>query len=143
VTSVAGRVAGPLGGFYAATKFALEAISEALHLEVGHFGVRMFIVEPGGIETEFGTNLVDYRGHSGPYKQLAELWEGATDTLGSGESPPGPEAVAKAICDALELDDPPLRLPVGADAQLITATRDASGYDDFEATMRQVLQLDW
>jgi len=143
VTSVAGVVSGPLGGFYASTKFALEALSEALHLEVGHFGVRVLIVEPGGIETEFDANLVDYRGRPGPYKELAELWNGAMDTLRGGESLPGPEAVATAICDALESEEPPLRLPVGTDAHLITSTREASGYPDFEAAMRQMLQLDW
>ena len=47
VTSLAGRVAPPLDGIYSATKFALEGLSEALHYEVGHFGVRVRIVEPG------------------------------------------------------------------------------------------------
>src|SRR5437016_4904048 len=53
VSSVAGRVAGPLSGYYAASKWALEALSEALHYEVGHFGVRVAIVEPGGFDTNF------------------------------------------------------------------------------------------
>ena len=47
VTSLAGRVAPPLDGFYSATKFALEGLSEALHYEVGHFGIRVRLVEPG------------------------------------------------------------------------------------------------
>jgi len=143
VTSVAGVVAGPLAGFYAATKFALEAMSEALHLEVGHFGVKVLIVEPGGIETAFGPNMADFRGRPGPYKELADLWEGAVDTLRSGEPAPGPELVATSICDAIESDDPPLRLPVGTDAELITSTREASTYPEFEAAMRQVLGLEW
>jgi len=70
VTSVGGVVSPPLGGFYAATKFALEALSEALHLEVGHFGVRVLIVEPGGVDTAFGPNMADFRGRPGPYKEL-------------------------------------------------------------------------
>lgn len=143
VTSVAGVVAGPLAGYYSATKFALEALSESLHLEVGHFGVKVLIVEPGGIETDFGANMVDLRGRPGPYKELADMWEGSLDALRNGEGPPGPEAVATAICDALGSDDPPLRLPVGADALLVTSTRESSSYADFEAAMRQVLQLDW
>ena len=143
VTSVAGVVAPPLGGFYSATKFALEALSEALHLEVGHFGVRVLVVEPGGIGTEFGANLVDHRGRPGPYAALASQWEGAMDTLRSGEASPGPEVVAVAICDALDAEDPPLRIPVGTDAELITSVRESSSYGAFEATMRQTLQLDW
>ena len=143
VTSVAGVVSPPLGGFYAATKFALEALSEALHLEVGHFGVRVLIVEPGGVDTAFGPNMADYRGRPGPYKELADQWDGAMETLRSGADAPGPEVVATAICDALESDDPPLRLPVGTDAELITSARESSDYAGFEAAMRGVLQLDW
>lgn len=143
VTSVAGVVAGPLAGFYAATKFAVEALSEALHLEVGHFGIRVMIVEPGGFETAFGSNMLDHRGRPGPYAALAELWDGALDTLRSGEPAPGPEVVATAICDALDSGQLPLRLPVGVDAEIITAARNAMPYPEFEASMRQTLSLDW
>ena len=143
VTSVAGVVAGPFSGFYAATKFALEALSEALHLEIGHFGVQVLVVEPGAIETEFGANLVEHRPRSGPYGPLAEQWETAFAKLGGGEPAPGPELVATAIADAIGREGQGLRVPVGADADLVTSARQASSYDDFEATMRQVLQLDW
>jgi len=143
VTSVAGVVAGPLGGFYAATKFALEAISEALALEVGHFGVRVLIIEPGAIETQFGANVVDHRGPTGPYAELFAQWEGALGKLGDGSPTPGPELVATTIADALADPDAPLRFPVGADAELITSTRQALGYAGFEAAMREVLQLEW
>ena len=143
VTSVAGVVAGPFAGFYAATKFALEALSEALHLEMGHFGVQVLVVEPGSIATEFGTNMIDLRTKEGPYGPLAAQWEGAMSTLSGGAEAPGPELVATAICDALDTRNAPLRLPVGTDAELITSTRQSSDYETFEAAMRQVLQLDW
>jgi NAD(P)-dependent dehydrogenase (short-subunit alcohol dehydrogenase family) len=143
ITSVAGIVGAPLAGFYSATKFALEALSESLHLEVGHFGVRVLVVEPGSIATRFGDNMVDLRGRPGPYAELAKLWEGAVGVLG-GEGPaPGPELVATNICDALEEEGGPLRLPVGADAELIAASRQGTSFDDFEAAMRGILQLDW
>lgn len=143
VTSVAGIVAGPLSGYYSASKFALEALSEALHLEVGHFGVDVLVIEPGSIETKFGANLVDYRGGQGPYAELAAMWEGAIGTLGGGEPAPGPELVALAICDALDAGSHPLRVPVGVDAELVARTRNSVSYESFEATMRQALQLDW
>jgi NAD(P)-dependent dehydrogenase (short-subunit alcohol dehydrogenase family) len=143
ITSVSGIVGGPLAGFYSATKFALEALSESLHLEVGHFGVRVLVVEPGSIATRFGDNMVDLRGRPGPYAELAKLWESAMGVLG-GEGPaPGPELVATKICDALEDEHHPLRLPVGADAELIAASRQGTSFDDFEAAMRGILQLDW
>jgi NAD(P)-dependent dehydrogenase (short-subunit alcohol dehydrogenase family) len=142
VSSVAGIVAGPLAGYYSASKFALEALSEALHLEVGHFGVDVLVIEPGSIDTQFGANLVDHRG-SGPYRELAELWEGATGVLSGGQPAPGPELVALAICDALDAETHPLRVPVGADAELVAATRHTVSYESFEATMRQALNVDW
>ena len=142
VTSVAGIVGGPLSGFYSATKFALEALSESLHLEVGHFGVRVLVVEPGSIATRFGDNMVDLRG-PGPYAELAEKWEKAMGVLGGEEPTPGPELVARKVCDALEEDDNPLRLPVGADAELIAASRQGASYDDFVAAMREYLRIDW
>jgi short-subunit dehydrogenase len=143
VTSTAGIAAGPLGGYYSASKFALEALSEALHLEVGHFGVKVVVIEPGVIETNFGANVVDYRDQPGPYEPLARLWEGSMEKLGGGEAAPGPELVASVIADALESDAKRLRWPVGNDAELVASARQGVSYDDFEAAMRQVLALDW
>ena len=143
VTSIAGIVGSPLAGFYSATKFALEALSESLHLEVGHFGVKVLVVEPGVITTRFGDNMIDHRGQPGPYAELATKWESAMGVLDGGEPAPGPELVATKICDALETEHHPLRLPVGADAAMIAASRQGVGYEDFEAAMRGVLQLDW
>jgi short-subunit dehydrogenase len=143
VTSVAGIAAGPLAGFYSASKFALEAVSESLHLEVGHFGIRVLIVEPGAIETSFGTNLVDHRWKDGPYRPLADQWSQAAELLGGDAATPGPELVATAICDALDRDDAPLRLPVGADAALVTSARGSTPYEEFESLMRAALKIDW
>jgi len=143
VTSTAGIASPPLGGYYAATKFALEALSEALHLEVGHFGVKVVVIEPGFIETAFGANVLDHRDEPGPYQPLAALWEGAQAKLSNGEAAPGPELVASAIADALVAEHKQLRWPVGNDAALVAAARQGSSYDDFETAMRAVLGLDW
>lgn len=143
ISSVAGIAAGPLAGFYAASKFALEAMSEALHLEVGHFGVRVVVIEPGSIATNFGANLVDYRDEPGPYQPLASQWRVANERLGGDGPPPGPELVAAAIADAIESTDTPLRVPVGEDAALVAAARQGSTYEQFEAAMRAVLGIDW
>ncbi len=143
VTSTAGIAAPPLGGYYASSKFALEALSEALHLEVGHFGIRVLIIEPGSIETSFQVNVMDHRDEPGPYQELGALWRNAQGKLSGDQPPPGPELVASVIADALAADSTQLRWPVGDDAQLIAAARQGMGYDEFEASMRQVLDLDW
>jgi NAD(P)-dependent dehydrogenase (short-subunit alcohol dehydrogenase family) len=143
VSSVQGIVGAPLGGYYSASKFALEALSESLHLEAGHFGVRVLVIEPGRIATNFGENVVDHRPEPGPYAELATLWQQALDSLAAGGEIPGPELVAVTIAEALEAEPHRLRWPVGADADLVTSTRESMSYGDFEASMRQVLGLDW
>jgi NAD(P)-dependent dehydrogenase (short-subunit alcohol dehydrogenase family) len=146
VSSVAGVAAGPLGGYYSASKFALEAMSEALHLEAGHFGVQVVVIQPGRIATPFDSNVIDHRAGPGPYRELHDLWQQAFGKLGGEGDPPGPELVAQTVAEALEAvaeGKKQLRWPVGDDAHLICGARQAMAYDDFEAQMRQVLQLDW
>jgi NAD(P)-dependent dehydrogenase (short-subunit alcohol dehydrogenase family) len=121
----------------------MTAISEALKLEAGHFGIRVFAIEPGVIETSFGSNALDHRADPGPYEELGTLWAKAMETLGGGEPAPGPELVATAIATALESDGSQLRWPVGQDAELIAAARTGTGYDEFVVGMRTILNLDW
>ncbi|HTT86995.1 MAG TPA: SDR family oxidoreductase [Acidimicrobiales bacterium] len=69
VSSVNGRVAQPLSGSYAATKFALEAMSEALHFEAGHFGIRTVVIEPGYFRTNLGGARREFGVDSAPYDE--------------------------------------------------------------------------
>ena len=146
VSSLGGRVAAPLNGLYSASKFALEALSESLHYEVGHFGVRVHIVEPGGIETPFADNRRLVGAGAGdetsPYRPLIGQWEEATVRL-QGEGPrTQPVAVAEAILEAIEKGDK-LRYPVGPDAQMVLMARKQMDDETFESTMRQQLGLTW
>jgi NAD(P)-dependent dehydrogenase (short-subunit alcohol dehydrogenase family) len=144
VSSIAGRVAAPLGGFYSASKYALEALSEALHYEVGHFGIRVALVEPGGFDTSFGDNRMIFAVDEPPYDELDKIWEQAQGRLqGAPSERPGPELVAQTIADAVEGKEQRLRWPVGDDAKLVLDVRTSMNDEDFEATMRQTLQLDW
>jgi NAD(P)-dependent dehydrogenase (short-subunit alcohol dehydrogenase family) len=141
VSSVQGRVATPLQGAYSASKYALEAISETLHYELAHFGIRVVIIQPGYIAPGMkrGTN------HDGPaaYAPLREQWDGTDAKLTGPDGRPGPEIVAMAIADAIEDPAPPLRIPVGADAEMILATRQTMDDGEFEATMRKALGFTW
>ena len=141
ISSVQGRVSTPLEGAYAASKFALEALSETLHYELGHFGVRTVIIEPGyiapGMKESPQYRLLD------DYSELWAQWEGNDDKLTGPTGRPGPELVAQAVADAIEQRDTPLRVPVGGDAELVLATRKELDDAAFEAAMRATLQLDW
>jgi NADP-dependent 3-hydroxy acid dehydrogenase YdfG len=132
VTSLAGLVTPPTGGAYSATKHALEAVSEALHYEVGHFGIRIALVEPGFFETEFQGKEPRFGLDAPPY-----------DELQGGEPAAGAEPVAQVIADAVEGTEQKLRWPVGADAEMVLAARSSMDDETFEATMRGTLDLTW
>ena len=140
IGSVQGRVSAPLGGAYGASKFALEAIAESLHYELRHFGIRTHIVEPGFIAP--GMKDAGELPRPAAYQGLYDQWEGADDTL-NAEGRPGPEVVGRAIVDILGDPDSPLRIPVGADAELILGTRAQLGDAEFEAVMRATMGLTW
>ncbi len=142
VTSVEGKVAAPLAGMYCATKHALEAASETLHLEVGHFGVRVVIVEPGYIAP--GMKGGRRHGEDGtPYEELRRQWSGADDTLVGPGGRPAPELVGEAIAAAVADTTTPLRIPVGADAEMVLAARRQLDDDAFHQSMRELLGLSW
>jgi NADP-dependent 3-hydroxy acid dehydrogenase YdfG len=142
VSSVAGRAVGPMASTYSASKWALEALSEGLHIEMGHFGVRTFIIEPGVIETNFESNIRRYGTDEPPYDEMQRQWDAAFDNFGR-QSPPGPEIVAATIAEAIESDGTQWRWPVGADAELICGARDSMDDNAFEAAMRETLQFHW
>ncbi|MCU1496390.1 MAG: short-chain dehydrogenase/reductase [Acidimicrobiales bacterium] len=142
VSSVEGRVAAPLAGAYCGTKHALEALSESLALEVGHFGVRVVIIEPGYIAPGM-RNAVRHGEDGTAYEELRRQWSGSDDTLVGPDGRPAPELVGEAIAEAIADPATPLRVPVGADAELVLATRSQQDDATFHATMRQVLGLTW
>jgi NAD(P)-dependent dehydrogenase (short-subunit alcohol dehydrogenase family) len=102
------------GAYYCASKFAIEGFSESLADEVAHLGIKVMLVEPGPLRTEFA---------SGKSAQTAERIADYAETVGAareafaeldGNQPGDPERAANAIITALDAVDSPLRLPLGA-----------------------------
>jgi short-subunit dehydrogenase len=123
VSSMGGKLVFPGGGAYHGTKFAVEAISDALRFEVRGFGVHVSIIEPGLIKTDFGKTAVGSVPHGdGPYAEFntavanatAGAYDGPMAKLGAG-----PEAVAKAIEKAITARRPRTRYPVTASARFL------------------------
>jgi NAD(P)-dependent dehydrogenase (short-subunit alcohol dehydrogenase family) len=141
ISSVQGRIGTPLEGVYAASKHGLEALSESLHYELQHFGIRVVIIEPGYI----APGMKHTADHVGPdvYRELHAQWNGTADTLMGLDGRPGPELVGHAVADALEDPSTPLRVEVGKDAAMVLALRRSMSDAEFEATMRQALGLTW
>jgi len=141
VSSVSGRVASPLEAAYCASKFALEALTESLHCEVGHFGIRSVLIEPGAIATGIKASQT----HQGPadYAGLWEQWAGAHTKMTGPSGRPGPEVVASAIASAIEDPATPLRVPVGQDAEMILGLRRSLDDQAFEDAMRKAVGITW
>ncbi|MEX2245666.1 MAG: SDR family oxidoreductase [Dehalococcoidia bacterium] len=143
VSSLVGRVAAPLGGIYAATKHALEGLSDALYFEAGRFGVRVIIIEPGAFSTSFHDNRHIPRrfGDDSPYAELGQRFAQASDRLpGRGERP-GPELVAQTIVEAVYSDAPKRRYAVGPDAEAIIPLHKRLSDEEFEGLMRRTLGI--
>jgi NAD(P)-dependent dehydrogenase (short-subunit alcohol dehydrogenase family) len=125
ISSMGGRLVFPGGGAYHGTKFAVEAISDALRFEVRGFGVHVSVIEPGLIRTSFGdTAHGSVPQQDGPYaefnaavaKTTAEAYNGPLAKLGAG-----PEAVAKVVEKAITARRPRTRYPVTASARFFMA----------------------
>jgi len=130
LSSMGGKVTFPGGGVYHATKYAVEALSDALRFEVKGFGVDVVLIEPGLITTSFGDTAVGSidaaEAADGPYAKFnaevaestANAYEGPMAKLGGG-----PETVARKIETALVNDNPRARYTVTPSAKLALVQR--------------------
>lgn len=142
LSSMGGRLVFPGGGAYHATKYAVEALSDALRFEVRGFGVDVIIVEPGLIVTNFGevaAGSVSEAAGAGVYghfnqhvaKLTAEAYRGPMAKLGAG-----PDAVAKTISRAIRVRRPKARYLVTASARLMVGQRRISPDRMWDLMMR-------
>ena len=130
VTSVMGHLTLGCHAFYAATKFALAAVSESLAIEIKPFGVRVAIIEPGVILTPIWNKAEALMPEGHPYGlAMGRLWRLFEAQLADGTMA---DAVARAIYQAVHTDEPKLRYAVGADAEVMVAARDRMSAAEWE-----------
>jgi len=116
VSSVVGKLSIPGSGAYAASKAALESMSDALRAEVEAFGVDVVVVAPGPVDSSFydrADEELDGADESGAYDDIYELYSDASAMGGFGPASIGPGVVADAIVNAASATDPEPRYPVG------------------------------
>jgi NAD(P)-dependent dehydrogenase (short-subunit alcohol dehydrogenase family) len=114
VSSTAGRLAYPGSGYYAASKFAVEGLSDALRKELAPLGLGVMLVEPGPFRTDFAGRslrqslrpISDYAATAGIRRQ--------ENSHEHGKQPGDPARAAEAIIDAIQSGNPPFRLVLGA-----------------------------
>ena len=118
VSSVLGRIGTPFNGAYAASKFALEGLSEALRVELRPFGVDVALVEPGLFDTGFIDNMTRSRGSEdagSPYQPYMSRYRNRHRRFEVRAA--DPIKVARAILKIVRSRRPALRHPVGLDAR--------------------------
>lgn len=141
LSSIGGQMTFPLGTLYHGTKFAVEGLSEALHYELEAFGVRIRIVEPGMIATDFGgrsfdfcneASLVEYQGTVG---KLFAHWRQVAS------SPSPPSLVAEVIWTAVHDPSDRLRFRAGADADTLLSARAEQDDSTFIGGLKRAMGL--
>ncbi len=144
VSSVSGRVAVPFAAPYSASKHALEAVSDALRVELSAFGIRVVLVEPGPIETRFTDRARAMVGpliaRPGPYRELYALAERAMEgDFQKGVQPPA--AVARVIVAAVEAERPRPRYAVGMMSRVLFPLKKALPDRWLDGLMRRALRI--
>lgn len=121
ISSMAGRVTTPFGGWYHATKYGLEGLSDCLRMEVNNFGIDVIIIEPGAIKTDWGIiaseNLKKTSG-SGAYKSFANRTAKNLKEMYSGNNLTKADVIAETISRAIKSKKPKTRYLVGHGAKL-------------------------
>lgn len=109
VSSIGGKLWSPLGGWYHASKFAVEGLSDALRNELRPFGIDVVVIEPGGVKTEWGGIMLDNMkkaSGSGPYRSIVDAWMKAS-SVQVGQATPA--QIAQVIVKAAKSPEPKAR----------------------------------
>lgn len=120
ISSMGGRLTSFMGAWYHATKYALEGFSDALRMEVKQFGIDVVLIEPGGIQTEWGFIAADHLEESakgGVYATIAKKTAQGMRKQYSGNMMSNPKIVSKAIAKAVHKKRPKTRYLVGFGAK--------------------------
>lgn len=139
ISSIGGQITFPLGTLYHGTKFAVEGLSEALHFELEPLGIRVRIVEPGMIRTDFGGRSFDFAMDEtlSDYTPTAEAMGRLFGKLAA--DPSSPEVVADVIWQAVNETGDRLRFRAGPDAHALLDDRKAKDDEMFIGWIKDVM----
>lgn len=119
-SSMGGRLVSFMGSWYHATKYAVEALSDGLRMEVADFGIKVILIEPGGIKTDWGHIAADNLEKSakgGAYEEIAKKTAEGMHKQYSGKMMSDPKVVSKAISKAVNNKNPKTRYLIGFGAK--------------------------
>jgi NAD(P)-dependent dehydrogenase (short-subunit alcohol dehydrogenase family) len=140
VSSGAGRIGFPGMSAYVSSKFALEGLSESMSYELEPFGIKVVIIEPGVIRTNFKKNSVMSKksldnSSISPYSSIIQKIDSSISSMVEHATPP--EEVAKTILHATISNNPELRYLVGNDMIMMAETKKSMSDEDFRKMMMQ------
>src|SRR5215467_5678835 len=142
ISSGAGRFGFPGSSAYVSTKFAVEGLSESMSYELEQFGIKVVLVEPGVIKTNFTDGMVIARKSQDPkssYSQIIQKMVTGLEELMKNGSPP--DLVAKVVLDAAKNENPSLRYLAGNDVEQWLGTKRNMSDEEFYKTMKQNLKM--
>lgn len=143
ISSVGGRMTFPLMPLYHSTKWAVEGFTESLRWELSQIGVKVKLVEPGGVATDFGGRSLDMQ-HNPELTEYNEFVGGFMEAMKSSMDPEKmskPEQVAEIIYEAATDGKDTLRYRVGKDALYLLDARSKMSDDEYFAMQRQQFGL--
>ncbi|HYE77830.1 MAG TPA: SDR family oxidoreductase [bacterium] len=139
LSSVAGRLGLPRGGFYQSTKWAVECLSQSVFFETSRYGVKVRVIEPGAYDTDFGSRSIriqeSLKDGTSPYLEQADAWLKAAQYIFNTPKQDPIEVVA-AILGSVDRPEGFLRVPVGRDTLAFLALRETKTDEEYLGTMR-------
>jgi len=143
ISSIGGRMTFPLMPLYHSTKWAVEGFSESLRWEMAEIGVKVKLVEPGGVATDFGGRSMDMQ-HNPELTEYNEFVSKLMEAMQASMDPANmnkPEQIAEVIYTAATDGKDTLRYRAGADAELLLDTRSKMSDDEFFAIQKKQLGM--
>jgi NAD(P)-dependent dehydrogenase (short-subunit alcohol dehydrogenase family) len=141
ISSGAGRFGYPGGSAYVSTKFAVEGLSESMAYEVDPFGIKVVLVEPGFVRTNFSNAVTVAKGSQSPSSQYCAMMKAMASSFEQmQQNSSSPELVANIVLKAVTTKDPDLRYLAGKDVEQWVEQKQKMSDNAFFDMMRQSFQ---
>ena len=141
ISSIGGQMTFPLGTLYHGTKFAVEGLSEALHYELEAIGLKVKIVQPGMIATDFSGRSFDFANEPAIEEYQGVVGKVMGSMANQAFPPSPPEVVADVIWTAVTDGTNTLRYRAGDDAEMLLTNRKAADDETFIGGIKQQMGL--
>jgi NAD(P)-dependent dehydrogenase (short-subunit alcohol dehydrogenase family) len=139
ISSGAGRFGFPTGSAYVSTKFAVEGLTESMSYELEPFDIKVILIEPGVIKTNFFNSSVLAKKSQDPNSPYATLMKGMEDSVDKMmENASTPQYVAEVVLHAITNENPKLRYLAGKDVEQLVEAKKKMSDEEFVNMMKQM-----